>query len=206
MAKETLGALVAVPVKWIVGGVVAIVTIGLFAGAISTYNGLVKERQGVQTQASQVDVQYQRAFGLLPTLTSLAEQYMAKESAVIQNVTALRSGLGPAQSGSLSDKEAFLNDINRFVLLVQGRSEAYPELKSVQLFQDTMTETINTANKISAEKVRYNEVAGAYNAHIQSCCLPMLAARLFGFEKAELIGFSDRPAQTAYPTNSTPVA
>lgn len=185
---------------WIVLGAVALVVVLAGVSLASTYNDLVSERTQVETQAKQVDVQYQRAFALLPRLTGLAQQYMSNETQVLERVTALRSGYAPAVNGSLSDKDRFIDEYQQFVLLVQGRQEAYPALRSNELFRDTMEETINTHNKVATEKVRYNEVAGAYNAHIQKCCMPMLAAGLFGFEKAELIGFSDRPAQQPFPS------
>jgi LemA protein len=191
---------VAVRKLWIVLGAVAAVLLIAGVSVASTYNGLVQQRQDVETQAKQVDVQYQRAFTLLPQITQLAQQYLKNESAVQTKVAGLRSGVCQNPS-TINEKDQCSSQVTETGnLIIRVVNENYPDLKSVQLYQNVQTETINTANKVATEKGRYNEVAGAYNAHVQKCCLPVMVANLFGFHKAELIGFSDRPNQSSFPS------
>lgn len=185
---------------WIILGAVAAVLLISGVALASTYNGLVQERQAVETQGKQVDVQYQRAFTLLPQITQLAQQYLKNESAVQTKVAAVRSGACAAPS-TVNEKDQCSSQVTETGnLIIRVVSENYPTLQSVQLYKDVQTETINTANKVATEKGRYNEVAGAYNAHVQKCCMPVVVAGLFGFHKAELIGFSDRPNQSSFPS------
>jgi LemA protein len=191
---------VAVRKLWIILGAVAAVLLISGVALASTYNGLVQERQAVETQGKQVDVQYQRAFTLLPQITQLAQQYLKNESAVQTKVAAVRSGACAAPS-TVNEKDQCSSQVTETGnLIIRVVSENYPTLQSVQLYKDVQTETINTANKVATEKGRYNEVAGAYNAHVQKCCMPVVVAGLFGFHKAELIGFSDRPNQSSFPS------
>jgi LemA protein len=191
---------VAVRKLWIVLGAVAALLLLMGVSAASTYNGLVQQRQDVETQGKQVDVQYQRAFTLLPQITQLAEQYLQNESAVQTKVAGLRSGVCQSPS-TINEKDQCSSQVTETGnLIIRVVNENYPDLKSVQLYQNVQTETINTANKVATEKGRYNEVAGAYNAHVQKCCVPVMVASLFGFHKAELIGFSDRPNQNSFPS------
>lgn len=181
---------------------IALVVGGFALSAVGTYNSLVNESEAVDAQGKQVDVQYQRAFGLLPRLEDLTRQYMQNEREVLENVTALRSGLSSAQNGTFEQKDAFLGEYVKFVALVGNRAEAYPELKADQLFQQTMDEVTNSFNKIAAEKVRYNDRAQAFNAHRRQCCIPAFVANTFGFDAKEYIGYSDRPNQTTFPAGA----
>ncbi|HUR63323.1 MAG TPA: hypothetical protein VM241_02465 [Candidatus Thermoplasmatota archaeon] len=66
-----------------------------------------------------------------------------------------------------------------------------------------LRESESSEETVATEKGRYNERAGASNAHLRKCCLPLLAAGLFGFKPTELIGFSDRPNQSAFPSGQS---
>ena len=187
---------------WIALGVLAgivLVVVGILGSGVGVYNELVDEQTAVDAQAKQVDVQYQRAFRLLPTLMNLTEQYMQNEREVLTNVTALRSGLSAAQNGTFEAKDAYLQDMVAFVALVGNRVENYPDLEANELFKSTMAEIVNTENKIAAEKVLYNDRVQDFNAHVRKCCMPLLVANMLGFDEKEFIGFQDRPNQTAFP-------
>ena len=155
---------------------------------VSAYNGHGEREESVEAQARQVDVAYQRALRLMTQLVALAEEYLNREVDVMERVTALRAGLVQAEDGTLEQKDAFTQEVLTFVALVGNRVEAYPELQSAQLYQDTMTEITNSENKIAMEKVRYNDRVREYNAQLRRCCLPMLTANLFGFEAAGYLG------------------
>ena len=192
--------------SWIALGVlgaIVLVVLGTVASAVGTYNSLVTESEGVDAQGKQVDVAYQRAFGLLPELERLTRTYMQNEREVLENVTALRSGLGAAENGTFEEKDEFLSQYVQFVALVGNRVENYPDLKADALFQKTMDEITNSFNKIAMEKVRYNDRVQEYNAHRRQCCIPAFVANTFGFDAKEYIGYEDRPNQTSFPPGAT---
>lgn len=180
-------------------GAIVLIVLGAIGSAIGTYNGFVNEEEAVDAQSKDVDVAYQRAFRLVPQLTKLTEQYMQNEREVMENITALRSGLSSAENGTFEQKEAYLGELLTFVALVGNRVENYPELQSSGLFYELMVEITNTENKIAMEKVRYNDYVRSYNAHLRRCCFPVLIANSFGFEPKEYIGFTGRENQSEFP-------
>lgn len=173
-----------------------LVVVGVAAAGVGTYNSLNAESKAVDAQGKQVDVQYQRAFRLVPQIVGLAEKYVQNETQLQRDVAALRSGLPSAENGTLNEKDAYTQQVTRTFNLVV---EAYPQLKGDQLYQNLIDEITNTENKIAAEKVRYNDRVQTYDTHRTSCCLPVFIANTFGFGPKEYIGYTDRPNQTSFP-------
>lgn len=185
-------------------GAIVLVVLGVVGSGISTYNDFVGEREGVDAQARQVDVQYQKAFSTVPQVTRLAEQYLENESEVQSSIAALRSGLAKAQGGSFEDKERFVESLNATTaIVVRAVNENYPELRSVELYEDTIIQIINAQNEIAMEKVRYNDRVREYNTHRQQCCIPLFVANAFGFGPREYIGYEDRPNVVPFPEGAT---
>src|SRR5262245_20295333 len=56
-------------------------------------------------------------------------------------------------------QDALSNALSRLLVVV----ERYPELRAVQAFRDLMTQLEGTENRITVERMRYNEVAQAFN-------------------------------------------
>jgi LemA protein len=82
--------------------VVIVVVLLLIVWLISGYNKLVRGRNGYKNAFSQIDVQLQRRFDLIPNLVETAKAYMAHErqtlEAVTQARTAAMQGLNLAKS------------------------------------------------------------------------------------------------------------
>lgn len=181
-------------------GAVALLVLGVVGSAVGAYNSLNSERNGIQAQSKQVDVQYQRAFELLPKILNITDSYMQNERDIQTQVAALRSGLTTAQNGNLTQKDNYSTQLNNLVLLVGNRAENYPDLKASGLVANLQDEVTNTYNKITSEKVRYNDRVQEYNTHRSTCCLPLLVANMFGFSAETYIGYTDSTLQTPKPT------
>src|SRR5881397_1973030 len=86
----------------VIGIIVAVVVLLLIIWVIAAYNGLVRARNAFQNAFSQIDVQLQRRFDLIPNLVETAKGYMAHERETLEAVTAARgaalSGLSAAQA------------------------------------------------------------------------------------------------------------
>ena len=63
-------------------------------------------------------------------------------------------------------------------------AERYPELKSNQNFMSLQDELSGTENRISVERMRYNEAIQSYNLLVQRFPTS-LAASLFGFQRKD---------------------
>ena len=79
---------------WIILIIVAVIVIAF----IVLYNSLVAMRLRVKNAWSQIDVQLQRRFDLIPNLVETVKGYMEHESEVLTNVSELRSSWANAKT------------------------------------------------------------------------------------------------------------
>ena len=132
---------------------------------ISTYNGLVVSRQKVKNAWSQIDVQLQRRFDLIPNFVETVKGYMNHEKEVLTKVTELRASWSNATT---VDEKAQLNDqLSNTLKTIMAVSENYPDLKANQNFLDMQEELRNTENKISFSRQFYNDTVTMYNTKLE---------------------------------------
>jgi len=164
---------------WIVLIVLAVIILIV----IKIYNDLVKLRQRVKNGWSQIDVQLQRRFDLIPNLVESVKGYMAHESDVLEKVTALRTSW--ANATSVKEKSELDNELSGALKTIMAVSENYPDLKANQNFSQLQEELQNTENKISFSRQFYNDVTTRYNTKLE--VVPSnIVASMFHFKPAEL--------------------
>jgi LemA protein len=149
---------------------------------IVTYNGLVKTRNRIENSWSQVDVQLQRRYDLIPNLVETVKAYAAHEESVFAQVTQARAAAigakGPAEQAAA---ENVLTGALRSVFAV---AEAYPELQANENFKALQEELSSTEDKIAYARQFYNDTVLAYNTRIQT--FPsVFIARSMGFTVRE---------------------
>jgi LemA protein len=163
-----------------------LVSVVIFLGWIGfVYNSLVAGETTVQAQWAQVENQYQRKIDLIPNLVVTVSQYSEFESSTLQTITRLRS-----QWLNATGLEARLNitnalDQNLFRITVVY--ESYPDLYFPVLVISLMDELAGTENRITVERMRYNEQVRIYNTRIRSFPSNVIAD-WFGFRE---LGFYD---------------
>ena len=84
---------------WII---LLIVVILLVVWVISVYNGLVSSRIKTENAWSQIDVQLQRRFDLIPNFVETVKGYMTHESETFEKIAQLRTSW--ANSSSVGEK------------------------------------------------------------------------------------------------------
>ena len=154
----------------------AIVVIGLYAGSV--YNGLVRSNEGVDAQWAQVESQYQRRFDLIPNLVASVQGIMKQEQTVFDDLAAARANYAGAQSAD--QKAAAAGQVERAFGRLLAVMENYPQLKSADTVQSLMAELSGTENRISVERMRYNEIVRDYNVSVKTFPRSRLAG-MFGF-------------------------
>ena len=77
--------------KYIIIAVVAVVLIVIIAFVIKTYNALVKLRNSVKDQWSQIDIQLKRRFDLIPNLVETVKGYAGHEEETLTKVIEARN-------------------------------------------------------------------------------------------------------------------
>jgi LemA protein len=160
---------------------------------IGTYNSLVTLGQAVDAQWAQVENVYQRRADLVPNLVATVQGAANFEQSTLTAVTEARASVGKVQvSGKdlVNNPQAFaqwqqaqqgLSSALSRLLVV---AENYPDLKASANFRDLQAQLEGTENRITVERMRFNEAAQGYNtARLK---FPTnIVARLAGFgEKA----------------------
>lgn len=166
-------------IGWIILGVVVVVAIYV----ISVYNNLKTQENRVENAWSQIDVQLQRRFDLIPNFVETVKGYMTHESETFEKIAALRTSW--ANAGSVADKADIDNQLSGALKTIMAVSENYPELKANQNFADLSEELRNTENKISFSRQFYNDTVTKFNTKLE--LFPSnIIANSFGFKEKEL--------------------
>ena len=151
-----------------------IVLVAIVAGScgVGVYNRLVGLSQAVDAQWSQVENVYQRRADLIPNLVATVQGAANFEKSTLEAVTQARASVGKVQVNAkdiVNNPQAFaqwqaaqdgLSSALSRLLVV---AENYPELKATQNFRDLQAQLEGTENRISVERMRFNETAQAYN-------------------------------------------
>ena len=160
-----------------------IIIVILIFWIISIYNGLIRSRQKVDNAWSQIDVQLQRRFDLIPNFVETVKGYMTHESETFEKITALRTSW--ANSTTVGEKAKLDGELSGALKTIMAVSENYPELKANQNFSELSEELRNTENKISFSRQFYNDSVTMYNTKLE--LFPSnIVAGMFNFQKREL--------------------
>ena len=171
--------------------IIAIIVI-LILAIIAIYNSLVTLRQRVKNSWSQIDVQLQRRFDLIPNLVESVKGYMKHESEVLEKVTALRTSWANAKT--VAEKSELDNQLSGALKTIMAVSENYPDLKANQNFSELQEELRATENKISASRQFYNDTVTRYNTKLEVVPSNIIAG-IFGFKPEELFEAESQEAR-----------
>lgn len=164
---------------WIILAILVVLVIAV----IGMYNGLVQSKIKVDNAWSQIDVQLQRRFDLIPNFVETVKGYMAHEKETFEKIAALRTSW--ANTNSVSEKAKLDNELSTSLKTIMAVSESYPELKANQNFSDLSEELRNTENKISFSRQFYNDAVTMYNTKLQVFPSNIIAG-MFNFTARDL--------------------
>ena len=141
---------------------------------IGTYNTLIRMDQRVQAQWAQVENAYQRRQDLVPNLVATVKGAAEFEKSTFTAVTEARAKVGQAVANPTGDPAQFAKAqqaqdglsaaLSRLLVVV----EKYPDLKATENFRDLQAQLEGTENRITVERMRFNEAALAYNSRRDS--------------------------------------
>ena len=173
---------------WIILGIVIIIVLWL----ISAYNSLARAKVKVDNAFSQIDVQLQRRFDLIPNLVECVKGYMGHESDVLTKVTELRTSW--ASASSVSEKAEIDNQLSGALKTIMAVSENYPDLKANQNFTGLQEELKSTENKISFARQFYNDTVTRYNTNLMVFPTNIVAS-MFHFTPSQLFAVDSAEAK-----------
>ncbi len=157
------------------------------------YNSLVKLRQRTKNAWSQIDVQLQKRYDLIPNLVQTVKAYAAHESVVFENVAKLRTRWVNAQS--IDEKNNADNQMSSALKTVMAVAENYPELKANENFIQLQTKLSDIETQVAFSRQFYNDTVTKYNTKIEQ--FPSnIFAKIFGFKEATLYQVEAAEAKT----------
>lgn len=162
---------------------VVIILVVLIALVIICYNSLVAERNNVKNAWSQIDVQLQRRFDLIPNLVETVKGYVEHEEKILTQVTELRSSW--AGANTVAEKANLNNQLSNSLKSIMAISENYPNLKASQNFMELQVELGNTEDKIASMRDSYNQVVTKYNTKLEVIPTNIIGS-MFNFKSEEL--------------------
>ncbi|MDP2888729.1 MAG: LemA family protein [Bacteroidota bacterium] len=174
---------------WIILAVIAVLLLVAYSSVKNSYNSMVSMEEGVTAQWSQVENVYQRRADLIPNLVNTVKGYADFEKETLTQVIEARA---KATQVTVDPTKLDAQSIQSFQNAQSGLSSAlgrlmvvvekYPELKANLGFLDLQAQLEGTENRITVERMKFNESAQAYNTFIRTFPKNIFAG-MFGFEK-----------------------
>ena len=177
------------------------VAIGLFVllalWAIAVHNSLVRLVNQVRNAFSQIDVQLQRRYDLIPNLVETAKGYMKHERETLEAVINARNqAMSAAQrvknapcAEAMRDFQGAENALGGVLTRFMALREAYPDLKANQNMISLQEELSSTENRIAFARQGYNDQVTSYNTRLQMFPASVVASMLG--HRAETLWVSD---------------
>jgi LemA protein len=155
----------------------------------NTFNAMVEKEEGLTSAWAQVENQYQRRADLIPNLVNTVRGYADFEQETLTGVIEARSkatsvqvnpeNLDPAQIAQFQKAQDGLSSaLGRLLVVV----ERYPDLKANEQFMQLQVQLEGTENRISVERMRFNESVQGYNTYIRRFPNSIVAG-IAGFER-----------------------
>ena len=188
-------------------GLFLLITLLIFIfWGIKIYNNLIRLRNQVKNAWSQIDVQLQRRYDLIPNLVETVKGYMKHERGTLEAVIEARN-IGMKAREELKKEvvpkgEAMQKLIGAETMLkgalgnIFALAENYPDLKANTTMIELQEELRTTENKVAFSRQSYNEQVMQYNI-TQEQFPAMLVARTFGHTQAELFEIEEKEAKKA---------
>ena len=176
---------------WIIIGLIVLLVLWV----IMIYNGLVAMRQRVNQAFSDIDVQTKQRHDLIPNLVETVKGYASHERGTLEAVVQARNAAVTAQSGGVAAQAAAENALSGALRQLFALSEAYPDLKANQNFQQLQAELTDIENKIAAARRFFNNAVQEYNTGIQQFPAALFAASL-GFQPKQFFDVGPEERKT----------
>ena len=150
---------------WIIIGVI----VALLLFTAYAFNRLRRVDIGAQEALGGIDVQLTRRADLIPNLVNTVKGYAQHEKGVFEAVTAARAGVkAAADNGTVPEKAAAQQQLDKAIIDVLAVAEAYPDLKASAGFLQLQTELADTEDKISFARQYYNDAVAKLNGLVRT--------------------------------------
>ena len=186
--------------------VIIVIVVLLLLWGVGIYNRLVQLRNQVNNAWSQIDVQLQRRYDLIPNLVEAVKGYMTYEKGTLEAVINARNQAqnartqversGGPTSSSIKELAAADAAVRGAVTNIMALAENYPQLRASENMQQLQEELSSTENKVAFARQAYNDNVMRYNTTQQEFPAVLLAAT-FGHHPVELFQVEDQQVKKA---------
>ena len=164
-----------------------LITIVMVGAGVATsgcsYNTFVGQEEAIKTQWAQVENQLQRRNDLIPNLVETTKGIAQQEQEVFGRIAESRAKMAgattPEQRIAAANEQS--SALARLLVVVEN----YPQLRSSESFNRLMDELSGTENRISVERMRYNERVQEFNT-LRRRFPSNVTASIFGFKEHPL--------------------
>jgi LemA protein len=149
--------------------IVGIVALLGFWGC-GSYNGLVRNDEGVKKAWGDVQAQYQRRADLIPGLIKTVQEAAKNERTILENVTKARAGIADAKNQiANATTPAQIEQANRTInSALTIAVEAYPQVRSTEAFLRFQDDLTGTENRINQARTDFNTAVQKFNVSVRS--------------------------------------
>ncbi len=169
-------------------------------------NAFVDLNETVKSQWQQVESQYQRRADLIPNIVATVKGEANFEKGTLEAVvqarasaTQVKVNLDDMSQESIAKFQAAQGSLSNALGKLMMITENYPNLKANQAFADLRVELEGCENRISVQRMKYNDSSKEYNKAIQMFPGSLIAGSSFqpmpyfeaeaGAEKAPKVSF-----------------
>lgn len=165
---------------WWIILIIVLVIVVLYV--ISVYNSLVRLKNKVEDQMSQIDVELKRRFDLVPNLVETVKGYTKHEKETLEGVINARNSYVSADN--LSDQLKADGELTNAISKLFALTESYPDLKANQNFNSLQSELSEIEQRIVYARQFYNDAVLMLNNKIEM--FPSnIVAKMFNFKAKE---------------------
>ena len=167
----------------LIGLVVVLVVVGVFAYFITIYNSLVRLRNDIDKAWANIDVLLKQRHDELPKLIETCKGYMQYEQTTFQLITEARTAF--MRANTVAEKAQADNLISGALKSLFAVAENYPELKANNNFMQLQNRISELEEKIADRREFFNDDVNTYNIRIQQ--LPdVFIAGMMGLQRKDL--------------------
>lgn len=172
---------------------------------VTAYNELNSLRERVKNAFSQIDVQLERRYDMIPNLVEVVSGYMSHEQTTLEEVMNARAKAtmarvsvngDPSNTGPLQQLGSANNSLTSALGRLLAVSEAYPDLKADSSVSELMEELSNTENRVAFARQGFNDEVRIYQT-FRGSFPPVLFASALGFRPLEYLdGLEEEKRET----------
>lgn len=172
--------------KWL-----SVIVVAVVAGftLMSSYNGLVKAEEEINSVWANVETQYQHRSDLIPNLVNTVKGQANFEKDTLTGVVEARAKATQTKidPSNLTEEQLELfqqsqNQVGSALSRLLVSVERYPDLKAHEGFMNLQAQLEGMENRINVARNKFNVAAKEYNAKVRTFPTK-LAAMIFGFKE-----------------------